>query len=206
MSSKPEALVPRLRRAKHRRVTKETVVEATLLLDGSGNAAIETGIGFLDHMLDLLSRHGRFDLQLSAKGDLHVDAHHTMEDVGLVLGECVAEALGDKSGVRRFGSSYVPLDEALSRVVVDLSGRPYLAFRATFPTERVGTLPTELFEDFFRAFCDRSRVTMHVDVLKGRNSHHIAETIFKAFGRALSDAVRRTGTGVPLTTKGTLEA
>ena len=189
--------------AEHRRTTNETQIEASLNLDGSGTSEIETGMGFLDHMLELVAHHGRFDLHVRAKGDLDVDYHHTVEDVGLVIGECVGEALGDKSGVTRFGAAYVPLDEALSRVVVDLSGRPYLAFHTSFPTERVGEFPTELFEDLFRALCDRARMTLHIDTLHGRNSHHIAETVFKGFARALRQAVSRVEGGVR-STKGTL--
>ena len=155
-------------------------------------------------MLELFTDHGRFDLELVAKGDLEVDDHHTVEDVGLVIGECLAEALGDKAGVRRFGTSHVPLDEALSRVVVDLSGRPFTVFEVTFPTERVGSFSTELFEDFFRAVSDRARLTLHVDALRGRNSHHIIETVFKAFGRALAEACERTAGSTVVSTKGTL--
>lgn len=202
MSSQPVQRDPRIGRK--RRATRETEIEATLTLDGTGKTNIQTGMGFLDHMLELLAHHGRFDLDLRAKGDLEVDYHHTVEDVGLVLGECIGEALGEKSGVERFGTSYVPLDEALTRVVVDLSGRPYLSFEVTFPTERVGTFPTELFEDFFRALVDRSRMTLHVDLLHGRNSHHIAETTFKAFARALARACTRREGGILLSTKGTL--
>ena len=185
------------------RKTKETAITAELRLDGDGASSIHTGIGFLNHMLEILSHHGGFTLELRARGDLDVDYHHTVEDVGLVIGECLAEALGDKAGITRFGHAYVPLDEALSRVVVDLSGRPFLSFDATFSSQRVGTFPTELFEDFFRALTDRARMTLHVDVLKGRNSHHIAETVFKAFARALRRACARSGAGVA-STKGTL--
>lgn len=191
------------RRGRFERKTKETDVRAELVLDASGASVIETGIGFLNHMLEIASHHGGFTLELRADGDLDVDYHHTVEDVGLVLGECLAEALGDKSGITRFGHAYVPLDEALSRVVVDLSGRPFLSFHATFPSQRVGTFPTELFEDFFRALTDRARITLHVDVLEGRNSHHIAETVFKAFARALRVACSLTDGGVA-STKGTL--
>ncbi len=159
---------------------------------------------FLDHMLTLFTHHGRFDLELRAKGDLDVDYHHSVEDAGLVVGECLFEALGDKSGIQRFGAAYVPLDEALSRVVVDICGRPYLSYRVRFRTERVGDFPTELFEDFFRAVSDRARLTMHLDLIHGRNSHHIAETLFKAFGRALRDAAGRTVAGLVPSTKGTL--
>jgi imidazoleglycerol-phosphate dehydratase len=192
------------RRGEIQRSTRETEIEARLDLDGSGEAAIATGMPFLDHMLALFTHHGRFDLALRAKGDLEVDYHHSVEDAGLVLGECLAEALGDKSGIQRFGASYVPLDEALSRAVVDICGRPYLSYRVRFRTERVGEFPTELFEDFFRAVSDRARVTLHLELLHGRNSHHIAETLFKAFGRALRDAASRTTPGLIPSTKGTL--
>lgn len=193
------------RKAQHKRVTRETRIEAELALDGSGVSSIETGMPFLDHMLEIWSHHARFDLDLKAEGDLDVDYHHSAEDVGLVLGECVGEALGDKSGIQRFGVSYVPLDEALSRAVVDVSGRPFLRFAVSFATERIGSFPTELFEDFFRAFTDRSRITLHLDLICGRNSHHVAETVFKSFARALSRAASRTGAaGVVPSTKGTL--
>jgi imidazoleglycerol-phosphate dehydratase len=192
------------RRGEIQRSTRETEIEARLDLDGSGEASIATGMPFLDHMLALFTHHGRFDLALRAKGDLEVDFHHSVEDAGLVLGECLAEALGDKSGIERFGAAYVPLDEALSRAVVDICGRPYLSYRVRFRTERVGEFPTELFEDFFRAVSDRARVTLHLELLHGRNSHHIAETLFKAFGRALREAVSRTTPGLIPSTKGTL--
>jgi imidazoleglycerol-phosphate dehydratase len=158
-------------------------------LDGQGRGEASTGIGFLDHMLAAFARHGRFDLQVAAKGDLHVDAHHTVEDVGLVLGQAIAQALGDKAGISRFGHAYVPLDEALARCVIDLSGRPYLHYDVTFRSRQLGTMPTELFEDFFRALADQGRLSLHLDLLRGRNAHHIAETLFKAAGRALADAV-----------------
>jgi imidazoleglycerol-phosphate dehydratase len=187
-----------------KRTTRETSVEARLDLDGTGTASIATGMAFLDHMLELFTHHGRFDLELRQKGDLAVDFHHSVEDAGLVLGECLSQALGDKSGIQRFGAAYVPLDEALSRVVVDICGRPYLSYRVRFRTERIGEFPTELFEDFFRALADRARVTLHLDLLHGRNSHHIAETLFKAFGRALRDASRATAPGLVPSTKGTL--
>jgi len=191
--------------AESRRTTKETSVEIRLALDGSGKAEIATGIGFLDHMLELLTHHGGLDLSVRARGDLHVDFHHTVEDVGLVLGDCLGEALGDKAGVNRFGLAYVPLDEALSRVVVDLSGRPYLDWRVRFKSDRVGDFPTELFQDFFRALTDRSKVTVHVETLHGDNNHHIIETVFKAFARALREATRLTGGGGIPSTKGTLK-
>ena len=205
LPSPPPGQTPlRRRSAERERITKETRIRVALDLDPPApEAAINTGIGFFDHMLESFARHSGVSLTVAAKGDLHVDAHHTIEDVGLTLGDCLAEALGDLAGVRRFGSAHVPLDEALSRVVVDLCGRPFLAWRAAFPTERVGTMPTELFEDFFRALTDRGRITVHVDALIGRNSHHLAETVFKAFARAFAEAKQRVGGPVP-STKGTL--
>jgi imidazoleglycerol-phosphate dehydratase len=193
------------RLAHRKRTTKETDIEARLIIDGEGSASLDTGIGFLDHMLELFAHHAELDLELNAKGDLHVDYHHTVEDLGLVLGECVEEALGDKRGVNRFGTAHVPLDEALTRVVIDLSGRPYLSWNVAFTSERVGNFPTELFEDFFRAFADRARVTLHVETLYGRNNHHIIETVFKAFARSFRQAVTRgPKPGIP-STKGTLQ-
>lgn len=202
---KSDALTKGKRAAESRRTTKETTVEIALTLDGSGQAEIATGIGFLDHMLELLTHHGGLDLTARARGDLHVDFHHTVEDVGLVLGDCLEQALGDKKGVNRFGVAYVPLDEALSRVVVDLSGRPYLDWRVRFTSDRVGDFPTELFQDFFRALTDRSKVTVHVETLHGVNNHHIIETVFKAFARSLREATRLTGSGGVPSTKGTLK-
>lgn len=202
---KADSLTKGKRAAESRRSTKETTVEVQLTLDGSGKAEIATGIGFLDHMLELLTHHGGLDLSVRAQGDLHVDFHHTVEDVGLVLGDCLEQALGDRAGVNRFGLAYVPLDEALSRVVVDLSGRPYLDWRVRFTAERVGDLPTELFQDFFRALSDRSKVTLHVETLHGDNNHHIIETVFKAFARSLRQATRLTGSSSVPSTKGTLK-
>jgi imidazoleglycerol-phosphate dehydratase len=187
-----------------KRTTGETEIEARLVLDGSGKAAIATGMRFLDHMLEIFAHHGRFDLELRGKGDLDVDYHHSVEDAGLVLGECLSQALSDKSGIQRFGAAYVPLDEALSRAVVDICGRPYLRYQVSFATERVGDFPTELFEDFFRALTDRARITLHLDLLHGRNSHHVAETLFKAFGRALREAASPAASKIVLSTKGTL--
>jgi imidazoleglycerol-phosphate dehydratase len=198
-------LAGRLRRAAIERNTRETQVRVLLDLDGQGRSTIDTGIGFLDHMLTALATHGKFDLEVKATGDLHVDAHHTVEDVGIVIGQCLAQALGDKAGIVRFGHAYVPLDEALSRCVVDLSGRPFLHFGVEFRAQRLGTLPTELFEDFFWALADHARLTLHLDSLRGRNAHHVAETLFKSCARALSMAVARDPRmhGIP-STKGTL--
>ncbi len=202
--SAPPQAGARRRTAARLRETRETRVRIALDLDPAVPAAeVSTGIGFFDHMLEALARHSGIALTVEAAGDLHVDAHHTMEDVGLTLGDCLAEALGDLKGVRRFGTAHVPLDEALSRVVVDLCGRPFLAWRVAFFAERVGETPTELFEDFFRALTDRGRFTVHVDGLTGRNSHHIAETVFKAFARAFADAKEVVGGAVP-STKGSL--
>jgi imidazoleglycerol-phosphate dehydratase len=187
------------------RTTSETDIHLTLSLDGSGRADIGTGIGFLDHMLTALSTHSRIDLGVRCKGDLHVDPHHSVEDVGIAYGQALRQATGDKKGLVRFGHAYVPLDEALSRAVVDLSGRPWLHFGVQFKVQRIGDMPTELFEDFFWALVDHGRFNLHLDVLRGRNSHHIAETLFKATARALRTAVARDPgvTGVP-STKGSL--
>ena len=202
--SAPSNLTLPRRTAVRLRETRETRVRIELDLDPAvPSVEISTGIGFFDHMLEALARHSGIALTVEAEGDLHVDAHHTMEDVGLTLGDCLAEALGDLKGVQRFGTAHVPLDEALSRVVVDLCGRPFLAWRVVFPAERVGETPTELFEDFFRALTDRGRLTVHVDGLIGRNSHHLAETVFKAFARAFAEAKEVVGGAVP-STKGTL--
>jgi len=173
------------------RKTRETDIRLALALDGEGRSKIATGIGFLDHMLTALATHARFDLDASCKGDLHVDAHHSVEDVGIALGAALKEALGDKRGIVRFGHAYVPLDEALSRCVIDLSGRPFLHYDVTFKARRVGEMPTELFEDFFWALADHGRLNIHLEAIRGRNAHHIAETLFKATARALSMAVAR---------------
>lgn len=171
------------------RNTLETRVRIRLNLDGRGQSRLATGVPFLDHMLDQIARHGLIDLDIDAEGDLHIDAHHTVEDVGITLGQALAEALGDKTGIRRYGHAYVPLDEALSRVVVDLSGRPGLSYEVVFPRARIGDFDVDLLLEFFRGFVNHARVTLHVDSLKGTNAHHVAETIFKAFGRALRAAV-----------------
>jgi len=193
------------RQGRVERKTRETDIRLRLALDGSGRSTVATGIGFLDHMLTALATHARFDLEVRCKGDLHVDAHHSVEDVGIALGQALKQALGDKRGIVRFGHAYVPLDEALSRAVVDLSGRPWLHFGVEFKARQIGDMPTELFEDFFWALADHGRLNLHLDSLRGRNAHHIAETLFKSTARALSMAVAldpRVG-GVP-STKGSL--
>jgi imidazoleglycerol-phosphate dehydratase len=187
------------------RKTKETDIRLRLDLDGEGRSEIATGIGFLDHMLTALATHARFDLEVQCRGDLHVDAHHSVEDIGICLGQALKEALGDKKGIVRFGHAYVPLDEALARCVVDLSGRPWLHFDAAFKARQVGTLATELFEDFFWALADHGRLNLHLEIIRGRNAHHMAETLFKSTARALSMAVALDPRvkGVP-STKGSL--
>ena len=193
------------REAEVARNTLETQISVKLSLDGTGRARLESGVPFLDHMLDQIARHGMFDLDVEARGDLHVDAHHTVEDVGITLGQAFAKAVGDKKGVRRYGYAYVPLDEALSRVVVDLSGRPGLTFGIDFTRARIGEFDVDLVREFFQGFVNHALVTLHIDNLRGTNAHHQAETAFKAFGRALRMAVEvdpRSG-GIP-STKGTL--
>jgi imidazoleglycerol-phosphate dehydratase len=195
-----------MRQAEVTRNTRETQIAVRLDLDGSGRSTLATGIPFLDHMLDQVARHGVFDLEVTAKGDLHIDAHHTVEDIGITLGQAFARAVGDKRGVRRYGHAYVPLDEALTRVVVDLSGRPGLEYGIDFSRARIGEFDVDLVHEFFQGFVNHAQVTLHVDNLKGTNAHHQAETAFKAFGRALRVAVEpdpRIGETVP-STKGTL--
>jgi imidazoleglycerol-phosphate dehydratase len=172
------------------RKTKETDIRVALNLDGTGQYDIQTGIPFFDHMLAQLARHGRMDLTIAAKGDLEIDGHHTVEDVGWVIGQALHEALGDRRGIARFGHAYVPLDEALTRVVIDLSGRPYLVYKAEFNVPRIGDLQTELIEEFLKALVQEGKFNLHVENLYGRNQHHIAETIFKATARALHAATR----------------
>jgi imidazoleglycerol-phosphate dehydratase len=194
------------RTARVERETRETQIVVELALDGSGRAALATGLAFLDHMLEQVARHGLFDLQVRAHGDLAVDAHHTVEDIGIVLGQALARALGERAGIRRYGHAYVPLDEALSRVVVDCSGRPGLDYHADFPRARVGDFDVDLIREFFQGFVNHALATVHVDTLRGRNAHHVAETQFKAFGRALRAAVTpdpRAGGVIP-STKGSL--
>ena len=191
------------RKAAKSRKTNETDIRVSLDLDGTGQHQIGTGIPFFDHMLTQLARHGHFDLEITAKGDLEIDGHHTVEDVGWVLGQALLEAGGDRRGIARFGYAYVPLDEALTRVVIDLSGRPYLVYKADFKAARVGDLQTELIEEFFKAFVQEGRFNLHIESLYGRNQHHIAETIFKATARALHLATRVEHSAIP-STKGVL--
>jgi len=177
------------RSATVKRDTKETQITVTLNLDGTGRSNLNTGLPFLDHMLDQVARHGMFDLDIEAQGALHIDAHHTVEDVGITLGQAFTRALSDKRGIRRYGQAYVPLDEALSRVVLDCSGRPGLEFQVEFPRARIGDFDVDLFYEFFQGFTNHALVTLHIDNLRGRNSHHIIETVFKPFGRALRMAI-----------------
>ena len=171
------------------RNTNETKIEVSINLDGQGSAKLNTGIGFLDHMLDQVARHGMFDLEVTAKGDLHIDAHHTVEDVGIVLGQAFNKAIGDKKGITRYGTAIIPLDEALSRVVLDISGRPGLEFDVEFKRAAIGEFDVDLIHEFFQGFVNHANITMHIDNLKGDNAHHQAETIYKAFGRSLKMAV-----------------
>jgi imidazoleglycerol-phosphate dehydratase len=189
-----------------KRETLETQISIALNIDGTGRSSFDTGVPFLEHMLEQIARHGLVDLDIQATGDLHIDAHHLVEDIGISLGQAFAQALGDKRGMTRYGHAYVPLDEALSRVVIDFSGRPELVFQVEFPRARVGEFELDLVNEFFQGFCNHALVTLHVDNLRGRNSHHIVETVFKAFGRALRMAVEpdeRMGGTIP-STKGTL--
>jgi len=174
-----------MRQATVTRNTLETQITISINLDGTGKSQFQTGLPFLDHMLDQVARHGLIDLDIVANGDLHIDGHHTAEDIGITLGQAFAQAIGDKKGVRRYGHAYVPLDEALSRVVVDLSGRPGLEFSVDFTRAMIGTFDVDLFHEFFQGFVNHAGVTLHIDNLKGNNAHHQAETVFKAFGRAL---------------------
>ena len=188
------------------RETLETRISVTLDLDGSGNSTLGMGIPFLEHMLQQVARHGMLDLEIRAEGDLHIDAHHTVEDVGITLGQAVVQALGDKKGLTRYGHAYVPLDESLSRVVVDFSGRPGLEYHVEFPRARIGEFDVDLFQEFFQGFVNAAGVTLHIDNLRGRNAHHVAETVFKAFGRAVRMAVAPDprAKGVVPSTKGKL--
>jgi imidazoleglycerol-phosphate dehydratase len=195
-----------MRSASVSRRTAETDVSLSIALDGTGKAEISTGVGFLDHMLELFARHGLFDLTVTVTGDLHVDQHHTTEDTGIALGQALLQALGDKKGISRYADIHLPMDETLTRLAVDISGRPFLVFRTTFPTEKIGAFDTELVREFFQAFAINAGLTLHVETLYGANSHHIAESCFKGLARALRQAVAldpREEGRVP-STKGTL--
>jgi len=194
------------RTAKIARDTLETQITAEINIDGSGQSEFNTGVPFLDHMLDQVARHGLVDLNIQAKGDLHIDAHHTVEDIGITLGQAFDKAVGDKKGIRRYGHAYVPLDEALSRVVIDFSGRPGLEMPVEFPRASIGGFDVDLFFEFFQGFVNHAKVTLHIDSIRGRNAHHVAETIFKAFGRALRMALEEDPRmqGVMPSTKGSL--
>jgi len=195
-----------MRTASITRNTLETQITVAVNLDGTGKANLATGVPFLGHMLDQIARHGMIDLEVAAKGDLHIDAHHTVEDIGITLGQAVAKAIGDRKGIRRFGHAYVPLDEALSRVVIDFSGRPGLEFHVAFVRAMIGEFDVDLIHEFFQGFVNHALVTLHVDNIRGANAHHQAETVFKAFGRALrmaAEADPRAPGAVP-STKGTL--
>ncbi len=195
-----------MRTAQVTRNTLETQIAVSINLDGSGKAELSSGIGFLDHMLDQIARHGMMDIAVQARGDLHIDAHHTVEDIGIALGQAFAKAIGDKKGIVRYGHAYVPLDEALSRVALDISGRPGLEFGVEFSRARIGDFDVDLIHEFFQGFVNHALVTLHIDNLRGDNAHHQAETIFKAFGRALRMAVEADArmAGVMPSTKGTL--
>ena len=195
-----------VRQATINRETLETQITAALCLDGTGQCKLDTGLPFLEHMLDQIARHGQVDLNIVAKGDLHIDAHHTVEDIGITLGQAFNEAIGDKRGIARYGHAYVPLDEALSRVVIDCSGRPGLEFHVPFTRAKVGDFDVDLVVEFFQGFVNHAKVTLHINNLRGHNAHHQAETVFKAFGRALRMAVARDANlkGVSPSTKGVL--
>jgi imidazoleglycerol-phosphate dehydratase len=206
MTTPPAAPALAPRTAEISRNTAETQITVKLNLDGSGKASLSTGIGFFDHMLDQIARHGLIDLDIQAKGDLHIDGHHTVEDVGITLGQAVAQAVGDKKGLRRYGHAYVPLDEALSRVVVDFSGRPGLEMHVPFKSGMIGSFDSQLAYEFFQGFANHAFVTLHIDNLRGDNAHHQAETVFKAFARALRMALEidPRSAGVIPSTKGSL--
>jgi imidazoleglycerol-phosphate dehydratase len=194
------------RKAEVERNTNETQIQVSVNLDGTGNCKLETGVPFLEHMLEQIGRHGLIDIEIIARGDLHIDAHHTVEDIGITLGQAVARAVGDKTGLVRYGHAYVPLDEALSRVVIDFSGRPGLEYRAEFPRAMIGEFDVDLLHEFFQGFVNHAGVTLHIDNIRGDNAHHIAETVFKAFGRALRMALSfdERMEGVVPSTKGAL--
>ena len=195
-----------MRTAEVTRNTNETQIRVKINLDGSGKSSFKTGVPFLDHMMDQIARHGLIDIEVEAKGDLHIDAHHTVEDIGITLGQAVAKAIGDKKGIRRYGHAYVPLDEALSRVVIDFSGRPGIEFHVEFKRGMIGQYDVDLTHEFFQGFVNHALVTLHIDNLRGENAHHQCETVFKAFGRALRMAAEmdpRGGDAIP-STKGSL--
>lgn len=194
------------RQASVERNTLETQIKVSVNLDGDGSCKLNTGVPFLEHMLDQVARHGLFDIEIEAKGDLHIDAHHTVEDIGITLGQAFTKAVGDKTGIMRYGHAYVPLDEALSRVVVDFSGRPGLQYHVDYQRGMIGGFDVDLFHEFFQGFINHANVTLHIDNLRGKNAHHIAETIFKAFGRALRMALTADERmqGVMPSTKGSL--
>ena len=195
-----------MRQATIARDTSETKIAVTLDLDGTGKREISTGVGFFDHMLDQLARHSMIDMEISATGDLHIDDHHTVEDIGISLGQAFAKAVGDKKGMTRYGHAYVPLDESLSRVVIDFSGRPGLEYGVDFPRARIGEFDVDLFIEFFQGFVNHAQVTLHIDNIRGVNAHHIAETVFKAFGRAMRMALEADSRmqGMMPSTKGSL--
>ena len=195
-----------MRNTQVKRNTLETQISVSLNLDGNGSAVFDTGVPFLDHMLDQIARHGLMDINIMAKGDLHIDAHHTVEDIGITLGQAFHQAIGDKKGLRRYGHAYVPLDEALSRVVLDISGRPGLVFNVDFTRASIGEFDVDLIHEFFQGFVNHALVTLHIDCLAGNNAHHQAETVFKAFGRALRMAVEIDPrmSGMTPSTKGSL--
>jgi len=200
-----DAAVPR-RSAAVERDTRETRIRVAVNLDGTGACSLQTGLPFFEHMLEQVARHGLIDIEIRADGDLEIDAHHTVEDVGITLGQAIGKAVGDKSGIVRYGHAYVPLDEALSRVVIDFSGRPGLEYHVSFPRARVGEFDVDLLHEFFQGFCNHAGTTVHIDCLRGANAHHVAETVFKAFGRALRMAVAPDArmAGVIPSTKGSL--
>ena len=194
------------RQASVERDTLETQIQVTVNLDGTGECKLDTGVPFLEHMLDQVARHGLIDLEINAKGDLHIDAHHTVEDIGITLGQAFAKAIGDKKGIVRYGHAFVPLDEALSRVVIDFSGRPGMEYNVNFTRSSIGDFDVDLFHEFFQGFINHANVTLHIDNLSGNNAHHIAETVFKAFGRAVRMAIAADPRmqGVMPSTKGSL--
>ena len=194
------------RKAAVTRDTLETRIQVAIDLDGTGQGKFATGVPFLEHMLDQVARHGLIDLDIRAEGDLHIDDHHTVEDVGITLGQAFAQAVGDKKGIRRYGHAYVPLDESLSRVVIDFSGRPGLEYHVEYPRARIGEFDVDLLQEFFQGFVNHAQVTLHIDSLRGKNAHHIAETIFKAFGRTLRMALEADPRmqGITPSTKGSL--